>query len=379
MLVRRPGDDPRRRLSRKAESMIKIDIAPFLVESGTSILQAMHALEESHEKVLFVVDRERHLIGSLTDGDIRRWILGGGSLQGEIRHVCNPSPHKVGKGHKKSLVKRQMVESGIEGIPVVDDQDRIVDILFWKTLFQEEVQPHIHSRIESSVVIMAGGQGSRLAPFTSILPKPLIPVGGKAILEIIIDRFGAHGCSDFLVSVHHKAKIIKSYFEELAPSYSVEFVDEPRPLGTAGALEQLKGRLRSPFFVTNCDILVEADYGEIMAHHVERGHALTVVASLKRYIIPYGICTVGEGGSLSDIEEKPEFGYLVNTGMYVLDPRVLELIHPDESIHMTDLIARTRTAGLGVGVFPIGENCWFDTGEWAEYRKTIQQFQGAAA
>jgi len=358
---------------------MKTDIASFLVEANTSILRAMQALEESQEKLLFVVDDQRRLIGSLTDGDIRRWILAGGGVQGEIGHACNPNPQRISKGAKRAKARKIMLESGIQGVPVVDGDGRILDILFWKQLIQEEILPKLSKQIDATVVVMAGGKGIRLAPFTSILPKPLIPIGGKAILEIIMDRFRNHGCSEFIVSVQHKARIIKAYFEELAPPYSVEFLEENLPMGTAGALVALQGRMESPFFVTNCDILVEADYADILAHHVEQGNMVTIVASLKRYTIPYGICRLGEGGVFAGIEEKPEYGYLVNTGMYVLSPEALDRLSPDSFAHMTDLIATIGSTGGKVGVFPIGENRWFDTGEWTEYHKTLQAFGSGVA
>jgi dTDP-glucose pyrophosphorylase len=362
------------------QAQMKTDLSPFLVESNVAILQALHLLEECRSKVLFVVDKDRVLRGSLTDGDIRRWILAGGGLQGDIGQVCHLDPVSVGKGYRKSAIRALMLESGIEGIPVLDTEGRVIDILFWKDLFREEEQPQSRSpgHLEAPVVIMAGGKGNRLAPFTSILPKPLIPVGGKAILEVIIDRFHGVGCREFIVSVHHKARIIRSYFEELAPPYAVEFLEEDSPSGTAGALSLLASRFDRPFFVTNCDILVEADYAEIMAHHVEKGNLLTIVASLKRYTIPYGICRLGEGGVFERIEEKPEYGYLVNTGMYVLSPEALDFLPKGCFVHMTDLISIISNAAGRVGVFPIGENRWFDTGEWAEYHKTLHIFGSGA-
>jgi len=353
---------------------MKPEMEAYLLAPDSTVIQAMTALEKASGAGLFIVDAERKLVGSLTDGDVRRWILQGGDLRSRVEDACNRSPRTVGKGYRKTEVRDLMTEGGIDVVPVLDCLGRVKDLLFWKDLSRVERQPRHRLPEDVRIVVMAGGKGTRLDPFTRILPKPLIPVGGKAILEVILDRFQDAGARHFLVSVHHKAKIIKAYLDEMAPHLAIEYLDEPRPLGTAGALAQLKGRFDKPLIITNCDILIDADYAKILEHHVAHGNRITIVASLKRYTIPYGICKVEDGGVLASLEEKPEFGYLANTGMYVIDQSVLEHLELDGFLHMTDLVEKVRTSAGRVGVFPVGENSWFDTGEWVEYRKTVEHF-----
>ena len=223
------------------------------------------------------------------------------------------------------------------------------------------------------VVIMAGGFGTRLAPFTTILPKPLIPVGDKSIVEHIIDRFLPYGIDDFYMTVNHKFKIIKSYFEDVKKEYSLKLVKESKPLGTAGSLKLLKEEIDDVFIVTNCDIIIHADYSEIVDLHIESGFDITLVSSMMNYKIPYGICEIDKGGSLIEIKEKPEYNFLISTGMYILNKKILDYIPDNEFFHITHLMEKVKENGGSVGVFPISENSWDDTGEWDEYKKTVKR------
>ena len=179
---------------------------------------------------------------------------------------------------------------------------------------------------------MAGGKGTRLEPFTKILPKPLVPVHEKPIIEHIIKMFTEYGCNDFYLTVNYKSKILKAYFEEINPEYTIKFIEEEKPLGTAGSLKYLSGMLESPFFVTNCDIIVKSNYHSLYKFHKEGNYDLTLVASAKEYIIPYGTCDLNGDGSLSNINEKPQFDFLINTGLYLINPNLLELIKENQKI-----------------------------------------------
>ena len=221
---------------------------------------------------------------------------------------------------------------------------------------------------------MAGGKGTRLDPFTRILPKPLIPLGEKTVIEIIIDSFVECGVGKFYISVNYKSKIIKSYFEELNPPYAIEYIHEDKPLGTAGSLRYLRGNLETSLIVTNCDVIIKADYRDIVEHHLANRNDITLVASLKNYNIPYGVCDIENGGVLIRIQEKPEYNFLVNTGIYLLRPETLELIPENEFFDITHLIEKAKGAGGKIGVYPISDKSWIDTGEWAEYKNAIGHF-----
>jgi NDP-sugar pyrophosphorylase family protein len=265
-----------------------------------------------------------------------------------------------------------MVSNRIECIPVVDADYRITELLFWNEVFDESIVRKPLRPLANAVVIMAGGKGTRLDPFTRILPKPLIPIGNKTIIEVIIDKFCAHKINNYYISVNVKSKVIKSYFEELNPEYSVNYIHEPKPLGTAGSLKYLEGKASGNFIVTNCDIIINTDYAELVEHHEQTENDITIVASLKQYRIPYGVCNVGNGGILTEIVEKPTYDLLVNTGMYVIKASLLSLIGQDEFLHMTHLIDRAKKSGKKVGVYPVGEKEWIDTGEWEEYKNALK-------
>ncbi|HOX24964.1 MAG TPA: sugar phosphate nucleotidyltransferase [Candidatus Krumholzibacteria bacterium] len=355
--------------------MRKYPIEDYLVDDGLSIRAALEQIERTERRTLFVIDAERHLLGSVTDGDIRRWLLQGGDIGAALRHAVNPHPLSVGPGYDRDQLCRRLVELGATCVPLLDEHGRVVDLVFWEDLFLGDQAAPVPRQIQVPVVIMAGGRGTRLAPFTQVLPKPLVPVGDKTVIEVIIDRFLAHGIREFHLTLGHKANLMRAFFQELTRSYAVHFVNEDEPLGTAGALGLLAAQLDRPFILTNCDIVIEADYADLVEHHVREANQITLVVSLKKYHIPYGVCEIATGGQLTALTEKPEFDLMVNTGMYVVSPAALPHVPAGRLYHMTDLIADVRAAGGRVGVYPIGEGAWLDTGEWAAYRATLQHFE----
>jgi dTDP-glucose pyrophosphorylase len=347
------------------------NVKPFLVPQTQTIRQAMEQLEKTEEKIVFVVDAEARLIGSLTDGDIRRWILSDGDLKAQVYSVCNRQPYVAEEGCGTEQVRAEMLKGNFGCVPVVNPSREIVRLLFWEELFQGAVTIKPKRRLDLPVVIMAGGQGTRLAPFTNVLPKPLIPVGERTVIELIIDQFLPYGLDRFYLSINYKSKILKSFFEELSPSYAVAYLEEKEPRGTAGSLRALYSTTPDHLLVTNCDVVIQTDFAELVSFHTGNNYDLTLVASLKDYHIPYGVCELEKGGSLARITEKPQFSFLVNTGMYVVRRDRLGLIPEQARCDMTDFIEQIKKAGGRIGVFPIGESAWIDTGEWTEYRKAL--------
>ena len=358
--------------SESVETILMEDnVRAFLLPQTHTIRQAMEQLEKTEEKIVFVVDEESRLVGSLTDGDIRRWILSDGDLKAEVHRICNRNPYVAKEGFAIEQVRAEMINGNFGCVPVIGPSREVVQLVFWKQLFQGEVAVKSKRQLNLPVVIMAGGRGTRLAPFTNVLPKPLIPVGDKTIIELIIDQFLPYGLDQFHLSINYKSKILKSFFEELTPEYSVSFLEEREPRGTAGALRALYLPVPQNLIVTNCDIVIEADLAELVSFHQDNDYDLTLVASLKDYNIPYGVCELEKGGSLARIKEKPQYNFLINTGMYVVRRDRLDLIPEETKCDMTDLIEKIKHAGGRIGVFPIGENAWTDTGEWTEYRKAL--------
>jgi len=344
------------------------------VSPEVTIKQALKMIGEGRHGALFICDGNNRLLGSLTDGDIRRRILSGGGLDEKIDNIYNKSPLVVKEDYSADNVKQLMLDSGIRSIPVINRHKEITDILLWDNVFRDE-KVASKNKIDIPVVIMAGGEGTRLDPFTKVLPKPLIPIGETTVIDIIMDRFYQHGIKEFYISINHKAKVIKSYFEETNVRYIIHYLEEEKPLGTAGSLKFLEGKVHGSVLVSNCDIIIDYDYAQIIEFHKRNGYDMTLVGSFRHQVIPYGICEIENGGLLKEIREKPEYDFLANTGMHIIKASVLSLIPADRKFDITDLIDNIKNSGGKVGVFPIAEKAWTDIGQWEEYRHAIEKMR----
>ncbi len=346
------------------------------IHPKATIKESMEALDKTAEKILLVVDKEQVLIGCLTDGDIRRYILKGLDLTSTIEQAYNPNPIFIyQKNYDRKKIKQIFLLNKINLIPILDQDRKIMDFITWEKVFENNRLPE-KQKMTVPVVIMAGGRGTRLEPFTRVLPKPLIPVNGKPVIDHIIDRFRAYGVDKFYITIHHMSKILRAYFDEKSPDYSIDIVEEDEPGGTAGSLKLLTGLLDKPFFVSNCDIIIEADYADIFRFHTKHSYDITLVASTRQFNIPYGICELNSNGGLKQIREKPEYNFLVNTGLYLLNPDVIGLIPPNGLFHITHLIDKIRKRKGTIGVYPVSEKAWVDVGQWSEYRNALKVIEG---
>lgn len=345
----------------------------LFIHPKNSIKEALKQLGKGGEKCLLVVGQDEELLGTLSDGDVRKAILNGKNLNESIEKLYNINPSFLRKGqYTKRGVRDIFLNEKFNLIPVLNDHGKVVDLLTWSNTLKSESDQKLQ-KIHIPVVIMAGGKGTRMEPFTKILPKPLIPIQEKPVIEHIIEKFSDVGCNEFYMTVNYKGRILKAYFEELQPKYNIEFTEEKKLLGTAGSLRFFKQRISSTFFVTNCDTIIKADYESLYEFHEKGGYDITLVASAKDFIIPYGTCELNGDGHLSHINEKPKYDFLVNTGLYVLNPDVLELIPKNKLYHITHLIEDVKNQGKKVGVFPIDEDAWIDIGQWAEYRQAVER------
>ena len=344
-------------------------IEDILLQEGASVLDAMGQLDKTGLGVLFDAP-EGKLQGVVTDGDLRRYILAGGKLEGPAADAVNRSPRSLPL-ERRAAARRLMLDQCIKALPLLDSQGRIQDVLF-----ADGLDIDTQKRADLPVVMMAGGLGTRLYPYTKILPKPLIPIGDVPIAEHIIRRFADVGCSRFWLVVNYKKNMIKSYFNDLEKDYTVDYVDEDKPLGTGGGLWLLKGKVDSTFFLTNCDILIDADFGDLYQFHKTNGNQITMVCAVKHFTIPYGVVQLADDGQVSAMQEKPEMNFLTNTGVYVVEPEVIDLIAPDTPTPFTDLIDRVREKGGRVGVYPVSEHSWMDMGQLEELdnmRRRLEQ------
>ena len=348
----------------------------LLILPDLTLLQAMDALTKGSEKIVFVVDAEDVLLGTLTDGDIRRFILAGHQLSGAVREAFNRRPVFLRQGsYTPHEIRAMFQERAVDVIPIVDDRGRIVDHVSWHEAF-EEPRNDLGNIAGVPIVIMAGGQGTRLQPFTHVLPKPLLPIDGKPVIDHIIERFRSAGASKFYLTVNHKAGILRAYLEDVHVEREITLVQEDAPLGTAGALRLLRGQFDRPVLVTNCDILVTTNFRDLVDFHLGSGCEMTLVASVRNFRLPYGACTIGDDGTLRAIEEKPEWTQLVNTGLYVVNPNLFDEIPAGRMYHMTTFIGDLMQSGRRIAVFPVSSEAWIDIGQWEEYRRATEIMGG---
>lgn len=346
-----------------------MDVLEFLIDEEATMINAMEQLDKTSTKILFVT-KSGDFVAALTDGDIRRWILKKGNLDAKVKNIANYNPkflYEVEKNKSKEFMKMH----SIEALPIVDDNMNILTVILWN---DEEVE--LKRSLEVPVVIMAGGLGKRLYPYTKILPKPLIPIGEIPIVEHIINRFNQHGSDQFYLVVNHKKNMIKAYFNEIEKAYKVDYVDEDKPLGTGGGLSLLKGKINSTFILSNCDILIEEDYEKIYNYHKKEKNLITMVCSLKNIRIPYGVIEISETGEIESMKEKPELSFFTNTGMYIVEPKIIEELEEYKPIGFPDIIEQYKAKGEKIGIYPISENSWMDMGqidEMEEMRRRLER------
>lgn len=346
-------------------------IKKLLVSPELTIKHALKKMDEGGEKILFAVGPQNRLLGSVSDGDIRRWILKGGRLTAKASAVMNKNPHCLPEKYGQEAARKLVVEERYECVPVVDAARRVMGAVWWFDFFKTKAAKT--AKLKLPVVIMAGGKGTRLAPLTNILPKPLTPIGDSTITQHIMDRFAQFGCDEIYMSVNFKANLIKAYFSDAGPQYDIRFIEEKKPLGTAGSLYLLKRKIKKTFFLSNCDVMVDADYSDIVHFHRERKNKITIVGSMKHFTIPYGVCDIKNGGDLVSVREKPEYDFLVNTGMYLIEPEMFSHIPDNTLMHMPELIEKCLAEGIKVGVYPISDKSWVDTGQWEQLQETLQR------
>ena len=346
------------------KSIEKRTIAP-----STTLLGALKTMDERKVKTLFVFEEE-HFEGILTVGDIQRAIIKNVPLTEEVSLILDKRKIYGYVGESEDTIKEKMRGIRAEVMPILNEKGELVDVWFWEEVFNTS-EPDNRPKIDLPVVIMAGGKGTRLKPITNVIPKPLVPVGDKTILEVIMDQFEGIGCHKFYMSVNYKADMMKYYLSQLDHKYDVEFFMEDKPLGTIGSVSLLKGKITTPFFVSNCDSINEQDYRDVYEYHVNNHNDLTIVTMVKSFKIPYGVIETGEDGLMTALSEKPELTYQVNTGVYILNPSCIEEIPEGEFFHITHLMEKIKARGGRVGCFPVSEHAWKDMGEWPEYLKMI--------
>jgi dTDP-glucose pyrophosphorylase len=336
----------------------------ILLAPGSTLRAAIEGIDAGAIEIALVVDPRGRLLGTVTDGDVRRALLKGAQLEDAIDSIVHYDPVTAHIGVEDGVLLRLMAEASIDQVPLLDDE-RVVDVAFLRHLVAASGDRQTWS--DSPVVLMAGGMGTRLRPLTDKTPKPMLPVGDRPLLETLLDQVGEAGFSRVLIAVNHQAEVIERHFGDGSRfGVQVAYLNETSPLGSAGALRLAASELDRPFIVMNADLLTNVKLSALMRFHCEEANVVTVGVRQYALDLPYGVVDMA-GTRVLSVREKPRLSFFVNAGLYAVDPSAVSLISqmPDR-FDMTDLIDAALGADARVGGFPVREY-WLDVGQLADY------------
>mgnify|MGYP001322145964 CR=1 FL=1 len=336
------------------------NINSIKISLNTSIKQALKVISDGGIKIAIVVNSKGILLGTLTDGDIRRGFLKGLTLSHSIRSVYSKKPLTAKKGDSREKILKIAISNQIYQIPVVDKNKKVISIHILEELIKIKNK-------SNKIVIMAGGEGMRLRPLTEETPKPMLKVGNKPILQTIIERFKESGYHDIIICVNYKSKKIKEHFKDGKKfGVKIEYVQEKKRMGTAGALSLIKKKFKEPFFVINGDLLTNLDFEKMIDFHINHKSKATMCVSEYNIESPYGEVKLKNENIIS-IEEKPTHKIFVNAGIYILDPKCIDFI-PKKFYDMPSLFKTLIANKYKIISFPLGEY-WLDIGRFNDFKK----------
>lgn len=343
-----------------------INFKEILMLPSTSILSAIRIIDASTMQIALVVDEQRRLLGTVTDGDIRRAILKGINMEEPVDRIMNHNPTVAHIQAGRGSILEVMKQKRLHQIPVVDEKGCVVGL---------EILEHVlkcHDR-ENWVVLMAGGLGSRLHPLTEDCPKPLLKVGGKPLLQIILENFKEHGFYKFYISVNYKAEMIEEYFGDGSNmGVEIRYINEYKRMGTAGALGLLPHKPADPIIVMNGDLLTKVNFVQLLNFHFEHRAKATMCVREYNFQVPYGVVRINKN-RLIGIDEKPVHRFLISAGIYVLEPNTLDLIPKNEFVDMPTLFKIIIERGYEIFTFPIREY-WLDIGQIGDFEKANGEY-----
>ena len=340
----------------------------ILVKENFSIKETLKIIDNGAIRLAVVVDNNNKVKGTISDGDIRRAILRGFSLHDPIKNIYFKDPILAKKGESSEAIIKKAIENKIYQIPVVDEENSLIEIIDLATLLKNK-------RRKNLVILMAGGLGSRLRPLTDNIPKPLLKVGDKPILETIINNFKNSGFENFLISVNYKKELIKNYFKDGRKlGVNIDYLDESKRLGTAGALSLIKNKSKEPFFVMNADLLTNINFSKMLDFHIEHNSTATMAVIEQEFQIPYGVIEIDDL-KITNIKEKPMYKFYINGGIYLLNNETLDYIPKNKFFDMPTLFEKLIKNNKKILSFPIHEY-WLDIGRIEEYKKAQSEYFG---
>lgn len=342
------------------------DWKKVLVSPGTSIRETIRVIDQGAVKIALVVDQGNRLVGTVSDGDVRRGILKGCGLENAVQQIMNAAPLAVGQFDCREKILSLMRQKQVYQIPLIDDEGVLVGLEVIDSILNAGCR-------ENWVVLMAGGLGTRLKQLTADTPKPLLKVGDKPILETILDNFIEHRFTRFFISVNYKSEMIEEYFGDGSRwGVQIEYLREGKKLGTAGALGLLPERPAAPLLVMNGDLLTKVNFQHLLSFHAEHGSSATMCVREYDFQVPYGVVTLDEH-RIQSIVEKPIQRFFVNAGIYVIAPDILGMIPRDTYLDMPSLFDKLLNQEKETAVFPIREY-WLDIGRIDDFERAQVEF-----
>ena len=342
-----------------------------LIDQNSPTRKAIRQINRIHGQSLIVVKNKNILEGVLSSYDLRKAIINKKILDKTIRKIYNKKPKYVFSDElKKKISDIYFKIKKFSYLPVIDRKThKIIDILSYEKL--KNFKFNNLEKINCSVVIMAGGTGTRLRPYTEVLPKPLLPIDGKPAIRHILEKFSYHKPTNFFVIINYKSEILKSYFSEIRDSFKVKIINEHKSLGTAGGLYFLKNRVKNHFFLTNCDTIINTNYHDILHFHLKENHDLTAVVTKKLFCIPYGIFKSDKKKLY--FTEKPKLKFRVNVGLYLLNKNILNLLKRKQHLDFNTLLEKSLKKNKKVGYYEIKDRDWIDVGQMDKYKNFINK------
>ena len=333
----------------------------------STIANALSVIDSGAVKIALVVDTDNKLLGTLSDGDIRRGLLRKKLLNETIEDVYFKNPTTANKGTSKEDLLRLCLVNGIAQVPIVDEDRKVIDLF----IIDDGLQKKQH---ENHVVLMVGGLGTRLRPLTENTPKPMLKVGGKPILETIVKRFVEDGFTNITMCLGYKSNVIQDYFRDGSGfGANIDYIVEEKRMGTAGALTLLEKRLDNPFFVMNGDLLTNINFEKMLDFHVEHNSKATMCVREYDIEVPYGVVNVANE-NITSIIEKPIHSFFVNSGIYLLEPDCIDLIPDNKFYDMPTLFEELIAAKEKIISFPLSEY-WLDIGKISDYERADAEYR----
>lgn len=346
---------------------MKLPLEKYCIKENSTIKEAMKNIDINLTGACLVINEDNQLLGVISDGDIRRAILNNRTINDKIDGIYNSKYKYMSKIESKKKVIEYMLKHKIRQMPILDENKRLEDLYFLDDIISYEPK-------DNYVFILAGGLGTRLRPLTEKIPKPMLKIGDKPMLQHIIEQFREYGFKNFLISLNYKGEIIEEFFKDGREfDVNIEYIKETKKLGTAGSIILAANKLNKPFIVINGDILTGVDFDCFLNHHIDNGFKITAGVRNYEIKVPYGVM-VAENSLIKSVEEKPEYTFYINSGIYAVDPEVIKYIPKNQSYNMTDLINDAAKDNYKSGIYQITEY-WTDIGQIEDYKRANEDIK----